>query len=79
MRPRARRAPAPPRAWPGGAAKTDFRQAECGIAHYSRHYRLRPDVAPPGSPLRRMVAALDEFLVGIWRGAAAGSAHPRPA
>ena len=49
-----------------GAAKTDFRQAECGIAYYSRHYRLRPDVAPPGSPLRRMVAALDEFLVGIW-------------
>jgi 2-polyprenyl-6-methoxyphenol hydroxylase-like FAD-dependent oxidoreductase len=49
-----------------GAAKTDFQQAECGIAYYSRHYRLRPDVAPPGSPLRRMVAALDEFLVGIW-------------
>ena len=49
-----------------GAATTDFRQAECGIAYYSRHYRLRPDVAPPGSPLRRMVAALDEFLVGIW-------------
>jgi 2-polyprenyl-6-methoxyphenol hydroxylase-like FAD-dependent oxidoreductase len=49
-----------------GAAKTDFRQAECGIAYYSRHYRLRPGVTPPGSPLRRMVAALDEFLVGLW-------------
>lgn len=49
-----------------GAGKTDFRQAECGIAYYSRHYRLRPGVTPPGSPLRRMVAALDEFLVGIW-------------
>jgi len=49
-----------------GARQTDFRQAECGIAYYSRHYRLRPGVTPPGSPLRRMVAALDEFLVGIW-------------
>ena len=51
-----------------GAAKTSFRQAECGIAYYSRHYRLRPGVTPPGSPLRRMVAALDEFLVGLWPG-----------
>ena len=49
-----------------GTAKTDFRQAECGIAYYSRHYRLRQEVTPPGSPLRRMVAALDEFLVGLW-------------
>jgi 2-polyprenyl-6-methoxyphenol hydroxylase-like FAD-dependent oxidoreductase len=49
-----------------GARQTDFRQAECGIAYYSRHYRLRPGVTPPGSPLRRMVVALDEFLVGIW-------------
>jgi len=51
-----------------GAAKTGFRQAECGIGYYSRHYRLRPGVTPPGSPLRRMVAALDEFLVGLWPG-----------
>lgn len=49
-----------------GAAATDFRQAECGIAYYSRHYRLRPGVTLPGSPLRRMVMALDEFSVGIW-------------
>jgi len=49
-----------------GAAKTDYRKAECGIAYYTRHYRLRPDVTPPASPLRRMVLALDEFMVGIW-------------
>jgi 2-polyprenyl-6-methoxyphenol hydroxylase-like FAD-dependent oxidoreductase len=49
-----------------GAARTDYRQAECGIAYYTRHFRLRPDVTPPASPLRRMVAALDEFMVGIW-------------
>ena len=49
-----------------GAPKTDFSQAECGIAYYTRHYRLRPDVTPPASPLRRIVVALDEFMVGIW-------------
>jgi 2-polyprenyl-6-methoxyphenol hydroxylase-like FAD-dependent oxidoreductase len=49
-----------------GAAKTAFQQAECGIAYYTRHYRLRPDVTPPASPLRRMVMALDEFMVGLW-------------
>jgi len=51
-----------------GAAKSGFQQAECGIGYYSRHYRLRTGVMPPGSPLRRMVAALDEFLVGLWPG-----------
>ena len=49
-----------------GARATGYQQAECGIAYYSRHYRLRPGATPPGEPLRRMVAALDEFLVGLW-------------
>ncbi|TVZ07014.1 FAD-dependent oxidoreductase [Trebonia kvetii] len=51
-----------------GARATAFQQAECGIAYYSRHYRLRPGVTPPGEPLLRMVAALDEFAVGLWPG-----------
>jgi 2-polyprenyl-6-methoxyphenol hydroxylase-like FAD-dependent oxidoreductase len=40
--------------------------AECGIAYFSRHYRLRPGATLPGLPTTRIVAALDEFVVGIW-------------
>jgi 2-polyprenyl-6-methoxyphenol hydroxylase-like FAD-dependent oxidoreductase len=51
-----------------GTRPTALGQAECGLAYYSRHYRLRPGGVPPGSPLQRMVATLDELLVGIWPG-----------
>ena len=51
---------------PLGARQTSMRQAECGLAYYSRHYRLRPGATPPGSRHRRNVATLDEFLAGIW-------------
>ena len=51
-----------------GARPTAMEQAECGLAYYSRHYRLRPGATPPGSALQRMVATLDELLVGIWPG-----------
>jgi 2-polyprenyl-6-methoxyphenol hydroxylase-like FAD-dependent oxidoreductase len=40
--------------------------AECGIAYYSRHYRVRPGVDLPGLPVTRTVIALDEFLAGKW-------------
>ncbi len=40
--------------------------AECGLAYYSRHYRLRTKVDLPGLPTTRIVAGLDEFTVGIW-------------
>jgi len=46
----------PPAAW----------QAECGVAYYSRHYRRRPGTTPPGPPLGRTVAGLDEFTIGLW-------------
>ena len=49
-----------------GARETSVRQAECGLAYYSRHYRLRPGVTPPGSRHRRHAATLDEFLAGVW-------------
>ena len=48
--------------------------AECGVAYYSRHYRLRPGAELPGLPTIRIVAALDEFYVGIW-GADNGAMH----
>jgi 2-polyprenyl-6-methoxyphenol hydroxylase-like FAD-dependent oxidoreductase len=51
-----------------GTHQTAMEQAECGLAYYSRHYRLRPDAMPPGSALQRMVATLDDVLVGIWPG-----------
>lgn len=40
--------------------------AECGVAYYSRHYRLRPAAQLPGLPTTRIVQALDKFTVGIW-------------
>jgi 2-polyprenyl-6-methoxyphenol hydroxylase-like FAD-dependent oxidoreductase len=40
--------------------------AECGVAYFSRHYRLRPGAELPGLPTTRIVAGLDEFTVGIW-------------
>ena len=41
-------------------------RAECGVAYYSRHYRLRPGAKLPGPPTARIVVGLDEFTAGIW-------------
>jgi flavin-dependent dehydrogenase len=49
-----------------GAQPTATWQAECGVAYFSRHYRLRPGAELPGPPTTRMVMGLDEFTVGIW-------------
>jgi 2-polyprenyl-6-methoxyphenol hydroxylase-like FAD-dependent oxidoreductase len=52
---------------PLGARETSLQQAECGLAYYSRHYRIRPGATPPpGSEQQRKVATLDEFLAGVW-------------
>jgi 2-polyprenyl-6-methoxyphenol hydroxylase-like FAD-dependent oxidoreductase len=51
-----------------GARKTSWQEAECGLAYYSRHYRLRAGSEAPSSPLTRTVMALDELTVGIWPG-----------
>jgi 2-polyprenyl-6-methoxyphenol hydroxylase-like FAD-dependent oxidoreductase len=40
--------------------------AECGVAYFSRHYRLRDTADLPGLPTTRAVVGLDEFTVGIW-------------
>ena len=49
-----------------GARASASSWAECGVAYFSRHYRLREGTAPPGSPTSRTVEALDEFTIGIW-------------
>ena len=51
-----------------GARRSCTVQAECGLAYYSRHYRLRPDAALPGPETTRVVLALSEFTAGIWGG-----------
>ena len=51
-----------------GARPTLMRRAECGLAYFSRHYRLRSAARLPGLPSARIVAGLDEFTVGKWGG-----------
>ena len=51
-----------------GARITATSRAECGIAYFSRHYRVRPGVGLPAPLVTRIVVALDEFLVGKWGG-----------
>jgi 2-polyprenyl-6-methoxyphenol hydroxylase-like FAD-dependent oxidoreductase len=48
------------------ARRSETQWAECGIAYFSRHYRVRPGATLPGPTTTRIVAGLDEFLVGIW-------------
>lgn len=50
-----------------GARPSDLAQAECGLAYFSRQYRVR-DTTPPGPLTTRVVMALDEFVAGIWGG-----------
>jgi 2-polyprenyl-6-methoxyphenol hydroxylase-like FAD-dependent oxidoreductase len=49
-----------------GAQVSAASWAECGVAYFSRHYRLREGIAPPAPLTTRRVEALDEFTVGIW-------------
>jgi 2-polyprenyl-6-methoxyphenol hydroxylase-like FAD-dependent oxidoreductase len=49
-----------------GAHSSAISWAECGLAYFSRHYRLREGVVLPAPRTTRTVAALDEFTVGIW-------------
>ncbi|HEY2205626.1 MAG TPA: hypothetical protein VGH99_14230 [Pseudonocardia sp.] len=50
-----------------GARRTVTTVAECGVAYFSRQYRLRAGPLP-GPAASRTVAGLDEFTVGIWGG-----------
>src|SRR5579863_1507051 len=49
-----------------GAHSTAMWRAECGVAYFSRHYRLHRAVKLPGPAATRIVIGLDEFTVGIW-------------
>jgi 2-polyprenyl-6-methoxyphenol hydroxylase-like FAD-dependent oxidoreductase len=49
-----------------GARPTAAWRAECGVAYFSRHYRVRPAAELPGPPTTRLVVGLDEFTAGIW-------------
>ena len=50
-----------------GAQPTAMTRAECGVAYFSRQYRLRAGPLPAPAATR-VVAGLDEFTVGIWGG-----------
>jgi hypothetical protein len=43
-------------------------RAECGIAYFSRHYRVRRGADLPAPLVTRTVVALDEFLADKWGG-----------
>ena len=49
-----------------GAAATELLTAECGLAYYSRHYRVREGSQLPGHRATRLLLALDEFTTGLW-------------
>ena len=51
-----------------GARTTATWRAECGIAYFSRHYRVRPAADLPAALVTRTIVPLDEFLVGKWGG-----------
>jgi 2-polyprenyl-6-methoxyphenol hydroxylase-like FAD-dependent oxidoreductase len=51
-----------------GARAAATWRAECGIAYFSRHYRVRPDADLPSPLVTRIVMGFDEFLVGKWGG-----------
>lgn len=51
-----------------GARTTVTWRAECGIAYFSRHYRVRPGAELSALLVARIVVALDEFLAGKWGG-----------
>jgi 2-polyprenyl-6-methoxyphenol hydroxylase-like FAD-dependent oxidoreductase len=55
-----------------GARQPKVQRAECGIAYFIRHYRVRSRTRAPGPPTTRMLLALDEFTVGI-RACASGA------
>ena len=63
-----RRSPIDDRLAQLGARTTATWGAECGIAYFSRHYRVRPGADLPAPLVTRTVVTLDEFLAGKWGG-----------
>lgn len=46
-----------------GARRSDMTAAECGVAYYTRYYRLRPGARLPGSPAMLTTLPLRRFMV----------------
>jgi 2-polyprenyl-6-methoxyphenol hydroxylase-like FAD-dependent oxidoreductase len=49
-----------------GATPAATWSAECGVAYYSRHYRIRPGSQLPGPATTRIVAGLEEFTLAVF-------------
>ena len=49
-----------------GAAPAATWSADCGVAYYSRHYRIRPGRPLPGPATTRIVAGLEEFTLAVF-------------
>jgi hypothetical protein len=49
-----------------GARRSALEVAECGIAYYTRHFRIADHAALPAPSTTRTVLPLDEFMIGIW-------------
>jgi 2-polyprenyl-6-methoxyphenol hydroxylase-like FAD-dependent oxidoreductase len=49
-----------------GAAPAAIWSADCGVAYYSRHYRIRPGRPLPGPATTRIVAGLEEFTLAVF-------------
>ncbi|MEU7812547.1 FAD-dependent oxidoreductase [Pseudonocardia sp. NPDC049154] len=49
-----------------GARPRPVVTADCGLAYYSRHYRLRSTDGLPGRADNRTILPLDEFVAGMW-------------
>jgi 2-polyprenyl-6-methoxyphenol hydroxylase-like FAD-dependent oxidoreductase len=46
-----------------GARRSEVAAAECGVAYYTRYYRLRPGATLPGSPAMLTTLPLRRFMV----------------
>jgi len=51
-----------------GAGPTQLRQDECGLAYYSRHYRVAAEADRALTATTRVVVQEPEFTAGIWGG-----------
>jgi 2-polyprenyl-6-methoxyphenol hydroxylase-like FAD-dependent oxidoreductase len=49
-----------------GPRRSALEVAECGIAYYTRHFRIADHAALPAPSTTRTVLPLDEFMIGIW-------------
>ncbi len=49
-----------------GARPTEVTAAECGVAYYTRYYRLRPGATLPGSPAMMVNLPMRRFMLAMF-------------